>query len=469
MEILLSDYEYQNDLFDVAREFCPATLDDITTIKLEYKLQPTAVEMEIQINSVNGQKHFSKQFDTNNGEGVKSRLKLGLYDALAEYFDKQLPYGCLTGVRPTKVAYSLMNNGLKLSQIPNYFRTNYRVSNEKIKLILEILENQKPIERNDVLVDFYVNIPFCTTKCSYCSFISAPIDKVQNYVSPYVDALLKEIEYAKQMIRNNCYIVKNVYIGGGTPTAIPTKELERILSSLTFGEMREFTVEAGRPDTITKEKLDLLQKYHVTRISVNPQTFNDEVLKNIGRAHSAIDTIKAYELARTYNFVINMDLIAGLPGETIKSFKNSIDTVIDLAPENITVHTLCLKRASAFAIESENIFKTTKTQKMLEYAKKQLQKSGYKPYYLYRQKNQVDNLENVGYFKGKTICRFNIESMEETASIIACGANAISKRFFSLENRIEREANVKDIPSYITRIGEMIQRKKDLFENKGKI
>ena len=135
MEILLSDYEYQNDMNDVEREFCPATLDDITTIKLEYKLQPTAVEMEIQINSVNGQKHFSKQFDTNNGEGVKSRLKLGLYDALAEYFDKQLPYGCLTGVRPTKVAYSLMNNGLKLSQIPNYFRTNYRVSNEKIKLI----------------------------------------------------------------------------------------------------------------------------------------------------------------------------------------------------------------------------------------------------------------------------------------------------------------------------------------------
>ena len=466
MELLLSNYEYQNDIFDVAREFFPATIDDTSVIKLDYKTSEANVDINIEIISINGQKTYQKTFDTNNGEGVKSRLKLGLYDALSDYFNKLLPYGCLTGVRPTKVVYSLLQKGLKLSQIPAYFRENYRVSKEKIDLILEIIENQKPIERNDNLVDFYVNIPFCTTKCSYCSFISAPIDKVQNYVTPYVDTLLKEIEFTKKLIREKCYIVKNVYIGGGTPTAIPTNELERILASLTFGEIKEFTVEAGRPDTIDKEKLDLLQKYNVTRISVNPQTFNDEVLNAIGRAHSAVDTIKTYELARTYNFDINMDLIAGLPKETLKSFKNSIDKVIDLNPENVTVHTLCLKRASAFAMENENIFKTSKTEKMLEYAQKQLYKAGYKPYYLYRQKNQVDNLENVGYFRDKTICRFNIESMEETASIIAVGANAISKRYFSLENRIERCANVKDIPSYILRINEMMDRKKELFELK---
>ncbi len=466
MELLLSDYEYQNDIFDVAREFFPATIDDTSVIKLDYKTTDENVDIDIQINSINGKKSYQKSFDTNNGEGVKSRLKLGLYDALSDYFNKFLPYGCLTGVRPTKVVYSLLQKGLKLSQIPSYFRENYRVSKDKINLILEIIENQKPIERNDNLVDFYVNIPFCTTKCSYCSFISAPIDKVQNYITPYVDTLLKEIEFTKKLIREKCYIVKNVYIGGGTPTAIPTNELERILESLTFGEIKEFTVEAGRPDTIDKEKLDLLQKYNVTRISVNPQTFNDEVLKGIGRAHCAVDTIKTYELARNYNFDINMDLIAGLPKETLKSFKNSIDKVIDLNPENVTVHTLCLKRASSFAIENENIFKTSKTEKMLEYAQKQLYKAGYKPYYLYRQKNQVDNLENVGYFRDKTICRFNIESMEETASIIAVGANAISKRYFSLENRIERCANVKDIPSYIVRINEMIDRKKELFDLK---
>ncbi len=466
MELLLNNYEYQNDIFDVAREFFPGTIDDTSVIKLDYITNENCVDVDIEINSVKGTKTYKKQFDINLGEGVKSRLKLGLYDALSDYFNKSLPYGCLTGVRPTKVIYSLLDKGLKLSQIPSYFRNNYRVSNEKINLLLEIIENQKPIEKNDNLVDFYVNIPFCTTECSYCSFISAPIDKVQNYVKPYVDALISEIEFTKKMIRDKCYLVKNIYIGGGTPTAIPTEELERILQHLTFGEIREFTVEAGRPDTITKDKLDLLKKYNVTRISVNPQTFNDEVLNNIGRAHTAFDTIKSYELARTYNFDINMDLIAGLPKETIKSFANSIDKVIDLNPDNVTVHTLCLKRASAFAIENENIFKTTKTEKMLDYAKKQLALAGYKPYYLYRQKNQVDNLENVGYFKNRKICRFNIESMEETTSIIACGANAISKRFFSLENRIERAANVKDIPSYILRLNEMLERKKELFDYK---
>lgn len=466
MELLLSNYEYQYELYDVAREFFPATIDDASILKVDYEHNDNVLKMNIDIISNKGEKHFEKNYDTNNGEGIKSRLKLGLYDALSEYFGKSMPYGCLTGVRPTKVAYTLMNNGLKMANIPSYFKNNYRVDKEKIDLILEVIQNQRPIEKNNNLIDFYVNIPFCTTKCSYCSFISAPIDKVQNYVVPYVDALIKEIEFAKELIKQKCYIVKSVYIGGGTPTAIPADQLERILQALAFNQVNEFTVEAGRPDTITKDKLDVLSKYGVTRISVNPQSFNDEVLQKIGRAHSAIDTIAAYELARTYNFDINMDLIAGLPGETLKSFKNSIDKSIDLLPENITVHTLCLKRASTFAMENENIFKTTKTERMLEYAKKELAKAGYKPYYLYRQKNQVDNLENIGYFRNGRICRFNIDSMEETASVLACGANAISKRLFVEENRIERCANVKDIPSYITRLNEMMDRKRELFDLK---
>ena len=463
MELFLSDYEYQNDLFDVAREFLQDSLNDTSVIKVDYKVFDEHVEMVIDINSKNGQKIFNKTFNINMGEGVKSRLKLGLYDALCEYFDRTLPYGCLTGVRPTKVIYSLMQKGIKLSQIPAYFRDNYRVCKQKIDLLLKIIENQKPMEKDENMIDFYVNIPFCTTKCSYCSFISAPIDKVQNYVEPYIDALIKEIEWTKKLMRQKHLFVKNMYIGGGTPTAISAEELERILEHLNFPNVREFTVEAGRPDTITREKLDVLKKYNVTRISVNPQSFSDKVLEAIGRSHSALDTIKAYELAREYDFDINMDLIAGLPNETIKTFKNSIDKVIDLNPENVTVHTLALKRASTFAMENQNIFKSSKTEKMLDYAEKELSKAGYKPYYLYRQKNQVENLDNVGYFKGKTICRFNVESMEETASVIACGANAISKRYFVLENRIERCANVKDIPSYITRLDEMLDRKKELF------
>lgn len=466
MEILLNDYSFEYEFFNVAREFFPVTMDDCSVIKIDYNKVDDILKIKVDINAQNDQKVYDFEYKITTLESVRNRCRLGLYDALSSYFSVQLPWGDLTGIRPTKVAYDLMRNGIKMTNIPSYLRENYRVSDEKIQLILDIIENQKPLEKNDKLVDFYVNIPFCTTKCSYCSFISAPIDKVKNYVTPYVDALLKEIEYSKNLIREKSYIVKNVYIGGGTPTAIPTNELERILQSLSFIGLHEFTVEAGRPDTITKEKLDLLKKYNVTRISVNPQTFNDKVLEKIGRTHSANETIEAYELAKKYGFDINMDLIAGLPTETLKSFKESVDKTIDLNPQNITVHTLCLKRASEFAEQNKNIFKTTLVEKMVDYAHKKLIKNGYKPYYLYRQKNQISNLQNVGYFRDKTICRFNVESMEETTSIIACGANAISKRVFVLENRLEREANVKDLPNYINRIDEMIERKNELFAKK---
>lgn len=463
MELLLENYEYQNEFFDIAREFFPVTIDDTSIIKVKYKQQNNNLNLKAEIIAELGTKQFEFNYEITTIETVKKRCKLGLYDALSAYFNQQLPWGALTGIRPTKLAYDLIKNGIKISNLHSYFKNNYRVSDEKINLILEIIQNQKPMEQNDALVDFYVNIPFCTTKCSYCSFISAPIDKVANYVTPYVDALLKEIEFAKQVIRENSLYVKNVYIGGGTPTAIPTSELERILQNLNFSTVKEFTVEAGRPDTITTEKLDLLEKYGVTRISINPQSFNDKVLEKIGRAHTAEETINAYKMARDYSFDVNMDLIAGLPGETLKSFKYNIDTAITLNPENITVHTLSLKRASEFAITNQNIFKASTTDKMVDYAHKQLIKYGYKPYYLYRQKNQLSNLQNVGYFKDNTICRFNVESMEETTSILACGANAISKRIFSLDNRLEREANVKDIATYILRIQDMIERKRKLF------
>lgn len=466
MEILLENYEYQFEFFNVAREFFPVSLEDTSVIKIDYKTQESKLNINIDINAQYGQKSYNFCYDVTKLESARNRCRLGIYDALSQYFGVQLPWGDLTGIRPTKIAYDLMSSGIKMSNLRSYLRENYRVSESKIQLILDIIENQRPLEKNDNLVDFYVNIPFCTTKCSYCSFISAPIDKVQNYVEPYVDALLKEIEYAKSLIAKKCYIVKNIYIGGGTPTSIPAEQLERILQSLAFGSLHEFTVEAGRPDTITPQKLDLLKKYNVTRISVNPQSFNDKVLEKIGRAHSADDTIKAYNLAKTYGFDINMDLIAGLPTETLKSFKQSVDKTIELAPQNITIHTLCLKRASEFAIQNQNIFKTSLAEKMVDYAHAKLQKNGYKPYYLYRQKNQLSNLQNVGYFLGKTICRFNVESMEETTSIIACGANAISKRVYTLENRLEREANVKDLPNYINRIDEMIERKRELFEKK---
>ena len=282
-------------------------------------------------------------------------------------------------------------------------------------------------------------------------------------VKPYVDALIREIEFAKQIIKEKNLVVKTVYFGGGTPTSLPTSELERILENTCFG-VKEFTVEAGRPDTITREKLDLLKKYNVSRISVNPQSFNDNVLKAIGRNHSAKQTLDAYNMAREYNFQINMDLISGLPKETLKSFKENIDICMHLSPDNITVHTLALKRGSTFANENKDIFAKPLTQKMQEYAHEQIVKNGYLPYYLYRQKNMVGNLQNIGYCKKGTKCDFNIDSMEETVSVLACGANAISKRIFDYENRIERYANSKDIKTYINKIDEINKCKKELFD-----
>lgn len=396
----------------------------------------------------------------------KNLAKIGLYEILSKIYNKTLPYGALTGIRPVKLCYDLIAKGVKKYELKKFLMENYYVSNEKSDLILETLINQGELDLNDKLINFYVNIPFCPSRCSYCSFIS--MDKsstTEEIIDEYVDKLVYEINETKKFLFENYYIVKNVYIGGGTPTTLSDVQLEKILQALSF-KVREFTVEAGRPDTITKEKLDLFQKYNVTRISINPQTLNDKVLEKIGRHHTAKDVLKAYELARKYNFDVNMDLIMGLPTDTLKSFKETLDAVIYLNPENITIHTLSLKRTSNLSNENANIFKNESiVNKMSIYSYNQLKANNYMPYYLYRQKNMINSLENLGYSKNFKQCNFNIETMDDLASVVACGANAISKRVFSLKNRIERAPNVKDIKEYNARIDEMIKRKKDLFKN----
>ncbi len=391
---------------------------------------------------------------------VKQAVKRELYILLSKKFNKSLPWGCLTGIRPTKIGYELLESGVDKYFIKEALIDKFFVSPQKAKLVDKIIKNQTCIIKNDNLVDLYVNIPFCPSKCSYCSFISSEFKAVEKIIPDYLNALLKEIRATKQIIINKSYIVKTIYIGGGTPTVLSAEQLEMLLQELTFG-VNEFTVECGRPDTITKEKLDVLKKYGVTRISINPQTFVDSTLKRIGRQHSSADVIEAYKLALDYDFSVNMDLIAGLPGETLRGFKKSIKTVLELFPDNITIHTLALKKGSQLVLDSaqnENEI----TQAMVEYGQTELFENGYKPYYMYKLKNQNAGLENVGFYRDK-VCQFNIDSMEETASILACGANAISKRIYFYDNRIERQANVKFASDYISRIDEMIQRKKELF------
>ena len=374
--------------------------------------------------------------------------------------EKNSPWGALTGVRPTKLAYKLLSVGLDPAFLTESLIKNYGIRQDKANLIARIIKNQKCIIRNDNLVDLYINIPICPSRCAYCSFISSEIAKVKPILPKFLDCLIKEIRAMKKVIAQKPYVVRTIYIGGGTPTVLEPSELELLLQEIGY-PVNEFTVECGRADTITREKLEVLKRFGVTRISINPQTFSQRTLKKIGRKHTTADVVNAYKLALEFGFKVNMDLIAGLEGESLRTFKNSIKTVLELSPENITVHTLSIKRGSM--LQGQEI-ENAEVEKMIDFAYQKLTEDEYKPYYLYRQKNQLGGLENVGYCKENEQCIFNIDSMEETCSIIACGANAISKRVLSLDNKIFRCANVKFIEDYITRINEMINNKINLFK-----
>ncbi len=393
----------------------------------------------------------------------KRVVKNHLYKLVSSSLNISLPWGALTGVRPSKFARDLIEYGeAKPHTIPEILQRDYFVSNQKARLVGQIIKNQKGIIRNDNLIDIYVNIPICPTRCLYCSFISSELKSVLNRVDEYIDCLIKEIDCVKEIIKKKSFIVRNIYIGGGTPTSLTATQLDRLLNNLNF-PVHEFTVECGRPDTITAEKLDVLKTQGVNRISINPQTFCEATLKRIGRKQKNSQVLDAYTLALERSFVVNMDIIAGLPGEKLGIFKRTINTLLELAPHNITIHTLSLKNGASMRNENKmNLEKDV--DKMVEYAEIELAKQGYKPYYIYRQKNQLKGLENVGYFRDEHLCMFNIESMEETNTIIGIGAGAISKRVFNIENRIERLANVKFIEDYISRFDEMLEKKKEFYK-----
>ena len=398
-------------------------------------------------------KSFRKRFVKNN-----------LYDLLSKRYKIILPWGSLTGIRPTKLARDLIESGeVKEYLIAEYLEKEFRVSTKKAELTAKILKNQKGIIRNDNLVDLYVNIPICPSRCHYCSFISNELERVKDKVETYIDCLIKEIHAVKKIISKKAYVIRNIYIGGGTPTVLTDVQLDRLLSEITF-PVNEFTVECGRPDTITREKFDVLKKHNVTRISINPQTFCDATLKRIGRNHKVSDVLDAYALAIEYGFCVNMDIIAGLPGENKATITKTINSVLELCPDNLTFHTLSVKNGAMLRWQEFKSLSNEELEKCIQDAEDKIMKNGYSPYYLYRQKNQLGGLENVGFFRDDKICMFNIDSMEETSSIIAVGANAASKRIFNFENRIERSFNVKFIDDYIRQIDEMIKRKEEFFK-----
>ena len=274
--------------------------------------------------------------------------------------------------------------------------------------------------------------------------------------------MIKELNAVKDIVKNKAYIVRTIYIGGGTPSVLSASQLDRLLSQINF-PVSEFTVECGRPDTITGEKLDVLKKHNVTRLSINPQTFCEATLKRIGRKQKNSQVLEAYSLALEKGFYVNMDIIAGLPGEKFGIFKRTMTTLLELYPNNITIHTLSVKNGALLKNNTE-VLNDKDIIKMVDYAENILAENGYKPYYLYRQKNQLCGLENVGYYRDDGVCVFNIDSMEETNTVIGIGAGAMSKRVYNIEKRIERQPNVKFIEDYISRIDEMIEKKKEFYK-----
>lgn len=423
---------------------------------------------ELIINGNNREYNFDYSIDRSftplRKKSYKKRMvKNHLYKIISKEYKLSLSWGSLTGVRPTKFARDLVRYGeAKEHIIPEILERDYFVSNSKARLVGQILKNQRGIIRNDNLIDIYINIPICPSRCLYCSFISSELSRVEKRVEEYIDCLIKEIDAVKDIINKKAYIIRNIYIGGGTPSVLNPSQLDRLLNKLKF-PVKEFTVECGRPDTITPEKLDVLKKNGITRISINPQTFCEATLKRIGRKQKNSQVLDAYTWALERDMEVNMDIIAGLPGEKLGIFKRTINTLLELAPHNITVHTLSIKNG-ALLRDNKSLVDERDVDKMIDYAESELAKNGYKPYYLYRQKNQLKGLENVGYFRDNHLCVFNIESMEETNTIIGIGAGAISKRVFNIENRIERLANVKFIEDYIARIDELLEKKREFYK-----
>ena len=400
----------------------------------------------------------------------KNLIKRELYLKLSEATNQKPAWGILTGVRPVKLTGELVDKHGSVEKVRDLLKDFYLLNDEKTDLLINTYNYQQEIlgKAHENSVGVYIGIPFCLTRCLYCSFTSN--QKGPEEIERYLDSLLKEIEYAGNAMKETGIYAESIYIGGGTPTTLSAEQLDILIQKtkecFDLTKCIEFTVEAGRPDTITEEKLKVISKHEIGRISINPQTMKDETLKLIGRLHTVEDIREGFKTAnRAGDFIVNADLIAGLPGETPEDFKNTLEEVISLGPSNITVHTLAVKRASKLIETDESYhYKQAKVvEDMLAIAKELLDKEGYRPYYLYRQKHMAGAQENVGYCKGDTPCIYNIRIMEEKQSILALGAGGISKKFYPAENRLERVPNVSNYEIYIERLDEMIERKRNNF------
>ncbi len=393
-----------------------------------------------------------------------------LYNILCKVTGYTPQWGILTGVRPSKLMNTLMvANGDE--EAVGYFNEKLLVSPDKTNLAFSVAKAEEKIMglSDEKSFSLYVSIPFCPTRCNYCSFVSHSIAQAKKLLPDYVEKLCEEIRYTAEIANSLGLRLESVYWGGGTPTTLSAEQLDRVCKEIDdnfdFSSCREYTIEAGRADTVTPEKLDVIKKYGITRISINPQTFNDDVLVSIGRRHTVEDVLDVYETARNKGFDnINMDLIAGLTDDSYESFCNTVDKAISLKPENITLHTLALKRSSNIVTGGIDVESGEVANKMLVYAQEKFYENGYIPYYMYRQSRSLGNLENVGWCKPGYECLYNVFMMEECHTVLAVGAGAVIKLKEPFGRNIERIFNYKYPYEYISRFDELLQRKAKIKE-----
>lgn len=475
MNLYVKNHNFHFELENLTRLFFPN--EKITVIRDFSEPQPPYIYTEVSdkitisvnIGSFNKSETAVKKLADDDNELVSAQL---LYKLLCDFTGLTQPWGILTGVRPVKLLRRLAEESNE-EQAVKKFEKDFFVSNEKIALSRETEHNERKILELSKPESFslYVGIPFCPSRCSYCSFVMASIERAEKLIEPYTKLLCEEIKRTAEIANKLGLRLETVYFGGGTPTTLSAEQLDTVLrtvnNSFDMSTCREFTVEAGRPDTIDIAKLFALKENKVDRISINPQTVNDEVLKTIGRKHTAQQFFDAFELARKCGFDnINTDLIAGLPTDTPESFKNSLDSIVRLNAECITVHTLCMKRASRLTTEGVtlDLQQSRDAREMLAYTQNILGQNEYIPYYMYRQSRMVGNLENVGWSKRGFESLYNVYVMDETHTILACGSGGVTKLKRNNPDYLERIFNFKYPYEYIDRFDELIQRKSGIMQ-----
>ena len=479
IEVKVNRGNYEYDIHSLIKAFYPreevsvrekAAFAEAAALQMDVEIQDAEIRFTVFENQAL-QKKGHVFVENPERKLVKNQLKQLIYQVLSDYTGETLPWGTLTGIRPTKIPMAMLEEGKSNVEIAEYMRNTYFCSREKTALSVSIANREREILKQ---IDYeqgyslYVGIPFCPSICLYCSFSSSPVKLWEKRIEEYLAALFRELEFLGKAYAHRK--LNTIYVGGGTPTTLTADQLDRLMTCLEenfdYAHLQELTVEAGRPDSVTLEKFQVLKAHGVTRVSVNPQTMNQKTLDLIGRKHTVEETKTAFHMAREAGCDnINMDLIVGLPGEEYEDVKHTMEELRLLDPDSVTVHSLAIKRAARLALFKEQYQEMglKNNQEIMDLTYRCCVEQGVYPYYLYRQKNMAGNFENVGYAKVDKAGIYNILIMEEKQTILAAGAGASTKFVFSAEH-IERVENVKDVAQYISRIDEMIERKRSFME-----